>query len=74
MKDAETHRGALVEKWIVRSRAIVAAAEGDAAAKVHLAECAPPGTIQQGQLGPDEVLLLLPLQCKIEGNPTRADR
>lgn len=71
VKDSESHRAALLQKWMTRSRALVAAAEGESSAKLRLAECDPPGVITQGQLGPDEVLLALPLHCKIESAPPR---
>lgn len=69
VKDAEAHRAALTKRMIDQSRAL--ATEVDPRGKLALEDCAMPQPVQQAVVGPEEVVLSLPLQCKVQAGPER---
>lgn len=71
VRDVESHRAELVERWVARSRAFIAATEKDGAGKLHVSDCAPPLLIRQSPVAVDRVALTLDVTCKLASDAPR---
>jgi len=71
VKDPETYRQKLTERWIARARAFAEAAQS-AATPLSLVDCAPPARIEEQPISLEEVGLSLPLNCRIDARPVSA--
>jgi hypothetical protein len=71
LRDPESHRADLLERWVKRTRAFTATAQAESAPLVPV-ECTPPGAVQQRAVSLEEVALTLPVSCRLAVVPASA--
>jgi hypothetical protein len=64
VRDPESFRAKLTERWVARARAFAAAAQGSEA-PLSILDCAPPGEIVQREQSLEEVGLHLAVNCRL---------
>ncbi|MDY7232345.1 hypothetical protein [Hyalangium rubrum] len=67
LKNPEAHRAELMKRWVEQAQAFAAVAQGDR--PLRLANCAPPGAVEQQVVTLEEVVLKLAMNCQLEETP-----
>lgn len=67
VKQPEAHRAELMKRWVDQAQAFAAAAQGER--PLQLANCTPPGAVEQQVVTLEEVVLKLEMSCQLEAPP-----
>lgn len=65
LRDPERHRAELMTRWVERTRGFISQAQSERA-PLQLTGCSPPGAVKQETVSVDEVVLSLPVDCRLE--------
>lgn len=68
VRDPEARRAELMTRWVERTRAFMSLAQSERA-PLQVIGCEPPGEVQQHPVSVDEVVLSLPVSCRLEATP-----